>query len=483
MLVNIHCNPPKRQGQRFDTLISPSGSVATLLKIEEELGRSDIVGIDEAFPDEIESEKEIRRLIEQSLKSGDKPILLFTTLFYNAERSVNLARQLKQDYGSDIQIVFGGQLVPLAESAYLENENIDSICVGDAEIILPQLLQDAGQGQLQQKYEGWVRNLEAKKYAGVSYDHFYAIFERMAEQKRLAGFTQLTIQGPGGPGCAWASRNGGEPCNFCALQNITTMSDRTIEESLGNERELEDDFQPDRFFDTANQFIPVLGREQAQEWLRHYISVRNQLGLGAKKYAYLTVSSIDSEIAGLLTQAGVSEVYLGIDHFNPEALRAEGKPHRTREQLQRALDGLRDNGIQFRAGIVLGAARETPETLLAVRDGVQWMVDNYGKSLNALGVFPVEIIPGSAIFEKMRQSGACAHLFEKFETYGYLTRSEQQELTRSYIADNSESSPEDIFGLEAEIAEMVGREGRVEYTVDEKRTEGYALGEGFGGEK
>jgi len=64
MLINIHLNPAvsknQDQEERFDTLISPSSTVATLLEIEKELGQNDIIGIDEAFPGELETRNKIK---------------------------------------------------------------------------------------------------------------------------------------------------------------------------------------------------------------------------------------------------------------------------------------------------------------------------------------------------------------------------------------------------------------------------------------
>ncbi len=159
MLINIHLNPAvsknQDQEERFDTLISPSSTVATLLEIEKELGQNDIIGIDEAFPGELETRNKIKELIEDDASEGKIPALLFTLLLYNSERTIKYIQELKKEFGEKIKVIIGGQLVPLAREAYLKNENIDAVCVGDAEKILPQLLRDLEAGNLKEEYEGW----------------------------------------------------------------------------------------------------------------------------------------------------------------------------------------------------------------------------------------------------------------------------------------------------------------------------------------
>lgn len=470
MLINIHLNPPfdddKNYKERFDTLISPSSTIATLLAIEREIGRDDIVGIDEAFPGEVETKREIRRLIEEDIREGRIPVLIFTLLLYNSEPAIKYINELKRELGGKIKIVVGGQLVPLAREAYLKNRDIDVVCVGDAEVILPNLLADLETGNLSHEYHGWVREESDKQFSGVSFDGFFGIRERLAAQKETVGFSQLTIQGPGGPGCAWAISNAGGPCSFCALQNITTSNTTSIEEYLENERRLEEQFHPDRFFDVANHFLPTLKPGEIVTWLENYIEIRKRKGIQAKKYAYLSVSSVNDKIAGLLAEAGISEVYLGIDHFNEEALKAENKSFRHQRTLKKCLDALTAHGIMFRAGIVLGSAEETAETLDSVRSGIHWMVSNYKSCIKAVGIFPIDMLPGSKDFEKMRASGICPGLFDNFDRLGYLSRSEQRRMTELWIQHHSHISPAEVTQTVEAMLTYLKTEGVFGYRVD-----------------
>lgn len=455
MLLNAHITeiPPERE--RFDTLISPSGTVATLNQLAKEHGIKHM-GFDSAYPNPNAVQSAIQDEIEAVLQAGDTPILLGTTLVYNAEATLKLAEELKHDFHERIKIVLGGQLIPFATKAFQRNPNIDSVCVGDAEAIFPQLIADAQSGKLSGQYTDWLKNGRARgKFAFVNYDNFFALEERMAKQREVSGFSQLCIQGLGGPGCSWAAGNKNGACDFCALQNITEMNTQPLDAQMTVEAELQEKFAPDRFFDVANQFLPFINPRQNAEWLRQYIQARNKYGVTTPKYAYLTVASVNEEIAGLLKEAGVVEVYLGVDHFDTEALKEENKSHRTQRRLEQTLNALRQNGISMRMGLVVGSSRETAQSLQSLQEGVAWLKTNYREMIKALGVFPIYILPGSKVYERVKRIPEARLIIDRFEQRGYFTKEEEAELTEIYMRNHSEASPKEIEDVVKKLQDSV----------------------------
>lgn len=440
-LLNVHLSTDSAEAERFDTLIAPSGTVATLNQIARDCGIT-AQGFDGAFPDQIQVQNAIREEIEATLQKGEIPLVLFSLLVYNAEQSLAFIKTLKQDFQDRIITVVGGQLVPFATRAYLDNADIDTVCVGDGEALIPRLSLDVTKGSLNPYYSEWLSSqLDRSKrgqFSFVSYDDFFQIHERLEAQRRISGFSQLCIQGLGGPGCSWAANNKNGACDFCALQNIEEMNRRTLPELMRAEKELEDQFNPDRLFDVANQFLPFLNKRKNISWLQSFIEERKRAGLKAKKYVYLTVGSIDEDIAPLLAEAGVEEVFLGIDHFDPDALKEENKSHRSQSRLQKTLDALAQNGIRFRVGVVLGSASETSASLRSVEEGASWVIQNYSDSLVSLGVYPIYILPGSGVYERVRKMSGVQHIVHSFESKGFFTREEEKELTRHYIQRHSE---------------------------------------------
>ena len=291
----------------------------------------------------------------------------------------------------------------------------------------------------------------------------------MKRQQAEAWFSQLSIQWPWWPWCSWAFSNPEWACNFCALQNIQVMNQTALRELLLNELKLQEKFNPDRLFDTANQFLPHLKKQDVVRWLKKYVRIRNEIWLKTKKYAYLTVSSIDEQVADLLKEAWIEEVYLWIDHFHADSLKTQNKSFKSWATLKRALDALRSAWIKFRAWVVLWAVNETTDTLISVRWWIDWILSEYNDILEAIWVFPVEIIPWARVFNNMKSQGVWIDIIEKFERTWYLWRNDQKDLTRKYIEHNSSISFDDISSLEQEIVRKVKARWWVWYTVD--RTE------------
>ncbi len=454
-LLNAHITEISPERERFDTLISPSGTVGTLNQLAKENG-VEHMGFDSAFPNPKAVQSAIQNEIEFVLQTGDTPILLGTTLVYNAEATLKLAEELKHDFRERIKIVLGGQLIPFATQAFERNPNIDTVCVGDAEAIFPQLIKDTQSGKLRGQYTDWlISGRQRGKFAFVNYDNFFALKARMDKQREVSGFAQLCIQGLGGPGCSWAAGNKNGACDFCALQNITEMNTQPLDAQMTVEAELQEKFGPDRFFDVANQFLPFINPRQNAEWLKQYIQARKKYGVATPKYAYLTVASINDEIAGLLKEAGVIEVYLGVDHFDTEVLKEENKSHRSQRRLEQTLNALRQNGIAVRMGLVVGSSRETAQSLQSLQEGVAWLKSNYREMIKALGVFPIYVLPGSKVYERVKQIPDARLIIDRFEQRGYFTKEEDAELTRIYISNHSEASPEEIREVVTKLQDSI----------------------------
>ena len=129
MLLNIHLNPEAVQSTRYDTLISPSWAVASLLDIQENIWEKDIVWLDEWWFNEWEIGWVIRSHIDLALRTWDNPLLLFSMLLYNSEPTIRLIEELRNDYWNEIKIAVWWQLVPHAKDAHISNSNIDSVWV------------------------------------------------------------------------------------------------------------------------------------------------------------------------------------------------------------------------------------------------------------------------------------------------------------------------------------------------------------------
>jgi hypothetical protein len=455
-VLGAHMVDVPSYAEKFDTLVSPSGTVATLNEIARGMG-VDSFGYDYAFPTPETVSSALFDRIENVLQQGMVPVVAATALVYNVQKTLQEAAKIKSAFADRVKFVLGGQLVPFAREAYLRDPNIDIVAEGDAEILLSRIVGDICVERVKPFYSGWLKDSGMEgQFAFVNYDYYFMLAERLQAQRDVSGFSQLTIQGLGGPGCSWAAGNPNGACEFCALQNITTMNNRTLDNQMIVERWLQDRFSVDRFFDVANQFLPRFRMRDNVTWLQDYIRVRNEHGVTVSKYAYLTVASVNDEIADLLSQAGVTEVYLGVDHFDELALKEQNKSSKSQRVLEKALNALSSAGINMRMGLVVGSSRESRQSLDALRDGVSWLRDNYADRIKALGVFPIYVLPGSKVWDTAKKMPEAAVIISGFEEKGFLTNEEEAELSRIFMRDHSEASVEEIeeaiSDLQAKVA-------------------------------
>lgn len=210
----------------------------------------------------------------------------------------------------------------------------------------------------------------------------------------------------------------------------------------------------------------------AERHLDRWLEIRREY-LSAdrlRRYAYLTILSL--AIPGLSDIVKVA--YVRIDHFYKESWLSQGKPTRTREQLWLALDAAERSGIKIRAGLVLGRY-ETPESLEALLVGAAELCARYGGTsessvlLLTLGVFPVEIIPGSNDFRWFRENASiekAQEIFSRYERYGWISREDQRKLTRHFIEQTSRVSFDEVVAVQSAIVAICRQHGIIANDVD-----------------
>ena len=189
-MLNIHLNPELDISERFDTLMSPSGTVATLNQIAQENG-IEHHGFDEGFPAKEMVRRAIKEAVVSEIRSRGRAILNFSILLYNAKSTIEFIAELKHEFGCRIVTVVGGQLVPAAKEAYLKNRDVDVVAIGDGEILLPQIHSAVANGFQRRLYHGpefWLQNDPNRQgqFAFTSYDNFYGIRERLETQRKYS---------------------------------------------------------------------------------------------------------------------------------------------------------------------------------------------------------------------------------------------------------------------------------------------------------
>lgn len=457
--LGVHCSSAAESEEtRYDTLISPNSGVATLREIalntldSGHLG--EVYSYDYAFPGVDLVRGDIFEKVEDALVRDEKVVVGYSALVYNARQTLEELAVLKKEFGCSVITVLGGQLIPFAKEAYQRNSDIDVVAEGDGEVLLPRILDDVRLGI----HSGYYKCLSSdKRFALPNYDNYFGLVGRLDLQESEYGLRQLSIQGVGGPGCSWAAGNKKGACSFCALQNIEVMNKTPLELYVRCLSSLQDQFRVTRFFDVGNQFLPSLKVSENESFLEELIRLRQIYSVTADTYAYLTVASIKPSLGPLLKKAGVSEVYVGVDHFDDQVLRQQNKSGRESTTF-RALDVLRTCAIKFRMGVVVGASEiESTRSFQSLENGIERVMTDYRGIVQSVGVFPIYVLPGSKVYEELRlESSEARDIMDKFsQKLGYFSPQEVRELSRIQIirsGQDPEAVMDSIDRLKAKIS-------------------------------
>jgi len=251
---------------------------------------------------------------------------------YTARRAYEIASEYRK---RGVPVVMGGfhaTLVPDEVAQYAE-----SIVIGEAEAVWPQLIDDFRAGQLAPVYRAHKR----PSLAGTFADR--GIF---ASKRYLPlGLVEA------GRGCHFA-------CEFCAIQSYfsSTQTRRPAEEVC---EEIRRNPKPLYFFVDDNITSNL---EQAKELYRQLIPL---------KIRWVSQASInvahDEELLQLLKASGCQGLLIGFESLNPENLRKMHKSFNTMKGgYEVALANLRKHGIRLYVTFIVGYDGDSHEALTEV---------------------------------------------------------------------------------------------------------------------
>jgi radical SAM superfamily enzyme YgiQ (UPF0313 family) len=248
---------------------------------------------------------------------------------YTAKRSYQIASEFRR---RGVPVVMGGfhpTLVPEEVSEYAE-----SIVMGEAEGLWPEVLEDFRNGRLRRVY----KQSKRPPLRGLSPDR--SIF---------AGKRYLPV------GLVEAGRGCHFRCEFCAIQSYfaNTQTRRPIEEIIEEIRRIK---KPLLFFVDDNI---TSNMDQAKEFFRALIPL---------KVRWVSQASInaahDEEFLRLIKASGCQGLLIGFETLNPENLRRMHKGFNLMKGgYEKALENLRRHEIRLYATFILGYDEDNGDTL------------------------------------------------------------------------------------------------------------------------
>lgn len=243
---------------------------------------------------------------------------------YSAKRGYQIAAKFKKN---NVPIIFGGYHATLCPSEAIEHA--DSVCVGEAEGIWQQVLDDVLQGQLAKRYES--KSVIALKNIQVDRSLFAG--------KRYLKLSLIET----GRGCPFK-------CNFCSINAFyrSTYRRRAIEDILS---ELETVKNKYIFFvdDNFTGDIP-----SARELFKR-VKPLNKKWMTQISVAGLTDKSFVQEMA----DSGCIAVLIGFESLNSQNLNSMDKSVNKLHEFSKILANLREAGIFVYGTFVFGYPYDT----------------------------------------------------------------------------------------------------------------------------
>ena len=274
---------------------------------------------------------------------------------YTARRAYQIASEYRK---RGVPVVMGGfhaSLCPDEVAQYAE-----AVVTGEAEVLWPQVLDDARHGTLQKFYRATGRT----SLVGLRPDR--SIFQ--GKRYLPVGLVEA------GRGCHFK-------CEFCAVQTVfdSTQTRRPIDDILAELRLLKDSKK--LFFFVDDNITSNL--RQAKEFFRALIP------LNIRWVSQASINAAhDEEFLDLLVRSGCQGVLIGFESLNPANLESMNKTFNTAKGgFEKALGNLRRFGIRVYGTFIFGYDGDTAESF---RPTVEFAREHafYIAAFNHLTPFP-----------------------------------------------------------------------------------------------
>ena len=322
--------------------------------------------------------------IESSEVDGDVDLVGIQTYISSATRAYELAEQWQK---RGAKVVLGG-LHPTSmpdEAA----EHADAVCIGPAETVWGQILDDFKKNRLQKFYRGQTDGSAALVPLPRR--------ELMNPRAYLLRHTMVTSRG-----CPHS-------CDFCYKSGFwgpTYYETRPIKEI---ERELEQVDDGLLFFLDDNL---LANRKHA----RALFELLRGSGIAWQAAASLDVAR-DPKYLDEAYQAGCRSLFLGFESLSPENMRGTNKPVNVASNYAEVCRRFHDAGIMINGSFVFGFDCDTPDVFDCT---VDFTIEN--KILTA-SFHILTPYPGTRLFARLEKAGRLLHRdWSRYDTYHAVFR-------------------------------------------------------------
>ena len=248
----------------------------------------------------------------------------------------------------------------------------DSIVLGEAEAIWPELLKDAEKGRLKPFY-GPNPNFDMADIPPIRRD--------LIRQNPIAGAVQSTR------GCP-------NQCEFCAIASFCKhdVKQRPIKNVVEEIQQM-----PNRVFAIHDPSLTV-NPSYARELFKELIKQKVHKGWVSNGNANV-LGKIDDEFLDLAYKAGCVEWFVGFESVSQESLNGIKKTVNKVEDFKRMIKRVHKHGMAIQGGIIFGFDQDTPDIFDATLEKM------YEWELDAVEVNILTPYPGTPLFDRLEHEG------------------------------------------------------------------------------
>jgi radical SAM superfamily enzyme YgiQ (UPF0313 family) len=285
---------------------------------------------------------------------------------------------IKRAKGFSKKVVAGGPLFTVFYQDFWED--VDHFVLNEGEITLPQFLSDLAQGNPKKLYTTQEK-ADLKKSPIPRYD--------------LIDFKSYTSM------CIQFSRGCPFNCEFCDVTNlfghaVRTKSKEQIIQELENLYQL--GWRGSVFFVDDNFIGPKrITKEEILPAIIEWQKKRNH-----PFYFYTQVSinlADDDELIRLMTEAGFTSVFIGIETPNEESLKEANKRQNIHRDLVSSIRKVQKSGLEVMGGFILGFDNDPP----TIFDTLVRFIEDTRVIIAMVGVLNAP--PGTRLYHRLLEEG------------------------------------------------------------------------------
>lgn len=300
-------------------------------------------------------------------------LVFVTAKSFEIPRAIDIARKLKRE---GLQVVLGGPGITLADRKIYKliiDEGL-SINVGEGELTVKKILEDAVKGVLEPIY--W-----QKDYINLYESPLPALPIKEEHRYSLNKFCALNTS----EGCP-------HNCSFCC---VTKLRGRKVckERSRDPEACVEWIEQAHRrgfeMFLTSDNFIRSHFYQQLKEGL-----IKLNERLNNKLYLFVQLDANAINEVRDLRRMGVKSAFFGFETTDQLVLKNENKKHNHPENYKEIVRAFHSQGIHVSSGLMVGFSSQTPASIRAD-------IERFSKEIGIIAyIYAVTPLPGSPDYKE-----------------------------------------------------------------------------------